>query len=78
MKNIKVSKKIWQRLRKLRDKQGFVHFNSTVEFLLDQYESKSLPVEKTTVIQHSISDKKRRLLDIESAIDDVLRRRQEK
>ena len=75
MKNIQISKKTWQHLRKLRDQQGFVHFNSTVEFLLDYFEKDTLPEEKPVVSEQKPKASRE---EIKNAIDEVLRRRLDK
>ena len=45
MKNISISNKNWRRLRKVRDEQGFKHFNKTLGWLMAQVFSP----EKTTI-----------------------------
>jgi hypothetical protein len=50
MKNLSVSKVVWKRLRQVKEAKGFKHLSQCVEFLLDQYESKSFPEEKTTIV----------------------------
>lgn len=45
MKNVPLSNKNWRMLRKVRDEQGFKHYNKTLEWMIAQVFSP----EKTTI-----------------------------
>lgn len=45
MKNIPISNKNWRKLRKIRNEQGFKHYNKTLEWMIAQVFSP----EKTTI-----------------------------
>ena len=53
MKNISVSRVVWDRLRQVKNSENLKHLSNAVEFLLDHYDKpKSFPEEKTDVSEH--------------------------